>query len=330
MGAAILQNNQLVALGVAGRRRIDQDAPVQASDAFHLGSDTKAITASVVARLVERGKISWDETMDRALPNLAGDLHPSYRKVTIELLLRHLGGLPGGGAFTEEFTKGFDEQWPIERQRAWMTQRFLRDPPEYEPGTRFEYSSYDYLIIGHVLEQRTGKSWERLVQEEVFAPLSMNECGFGPTATATAPNGVWAHKVDGTGYVPTEEDNPQLIGPAGTVHCSLASWARFAAAHLGSSKHWLSPATLEYLHRPVTAPALPQGKSIALGWGVTTGGEERLLTHDGSNGYNYALIRLAPDWNGAVFVTCNAGDERAAAAAKEVSSVLLARLKDFH
>src|SRR5262249_20897660 len=150
------------------------------------------------------------------------------------------------------------------------------------------------------------------------------------TATPAKPEGVWAHKVEGTHYVPTEEDNPQLIGPAGAVHCSLASWARFAAAHLGASKGWLSPATIEYLHRPISAEGVTPGKAIALGWGVTTGGEDRLLTHDGSNGQNLAAIRLAPNWGGGVLVTVNAGDERAVAAAKETTALLLDRLKKRH
>ncbi len=147
------------------------------------------------------------------------------------MLLRHVAGLPEGGDFTPEFTAGFDDSWPVDKQRAWMAARFLSRPPAQAPGTRFAYSNYGFLIIGHVLEHATGKAWEELMRREVFEPLGMAGCGFGPTASAAHPDGNWAHDLSNGKYVPTGEDNPPLIGPAGTVHCPLADWARFASAH---------------------------------------------------------------------------------------------------
>src|SRR5439155_12134658 len=184
--------------------------------------------------------------------------------------MRHISGLPTGGAFTPEFTEGFDdEHWPIARQRAWMAERFLSRPPKETPGARFAYSNYNYLILGHVLEHATGRTWEELVRGEVFAPLAMTACGFGPTATTAHRDGTWGHDVKDGAYVPTEEDNPPLIGPAGIVHCSLESWAKFAAAHAGSGPPgWLTKASLDQLHAGITL-AGETVKDIALGWGVT-------------------------------------------------------------
>jgi CubicO group peptidase (beta-lactamase class C family) len=164
-----------------------------------------------------------------------------------------------------------------------------------------------------------------LVREEVFAPLGMTACGFGPTATAAHPDGAWGHDVKDGAYVPTEEDNPPLIGPAGTVHCSLAAWARFAAAHAGSGPAgWLTPGSLDHLHQPMALAGAPD-KDIALGWGVTRTDPPR-LTHSGSNGYNDAEIVVIPRLHAAVLVTCNAGDDRARAAAREVLDKLVDEL----
>jgi CubicO group peptidase (beta-lactamase class C family) len=255
-------------------------------------------------------------------------MDPAFRTVTLDMLMRHAAGLPSGGAFTPEFTAGFDdEHWPIARQRAWMAERFLSRPPKTAPGSQFAYSNYGYLILGHVLEHATGKTWEDLVRAEVFAPLGMTGCGFGPTATSKRPGGNWAHDVKDAAYVPTEEDNPPLIGPAGTVACPLADWAKFAAAHAGSGPSgWLAPGSLAHLHEGAALAGAPPDKGIGCGWGVTRTDPPR-LTHAGSNGYNDAEIVVIPRLRAAVLVTCNAGDERAKSAAKEMVDALVAELR---
>ncbi|MDR3683441.1 MAG: serine hydrolase [Geothrix sp.] len=325
MGAAVVRDGKTT-IAVAGQRRAGGADPVQEGDAFHLGSDTKAITASVVARLVEHGLLHWGETLAEALPGL--EMDPAFRPVTLEMVMRHVAGLPGSGAFTPEFTKGFDdEHWTLEHQRRDMTRRFLARKPDYPPGSRFVYSNYGYIILGHVLERAAGKPWEQLVQEEVFAPLHMAGCGFGPTATSKQPEGIWGHDRKDRAYVPTEGDNPPLLGPAGTVHCPLEAWAKFAAAHAGAAAPgWLTEASLRRLHEPLEVPGAGPGKAIAMGWGVTTTGSPTLLTHAGSNGFNLARIVVIPSLHAAVLVTANAGDDHAYEAVDELSDRLVHQL----
>lgn len=309
IGAAILRGDEL-SVAVAGRRRIDQKTRLTTADAFHLGSDTKAITASIVARLVDRGTLRWEETLSEAMPDF-GDMDPAFKTVTLEMLLRHVAGLPQSGAFTPEFTEGFDENWPLIQQRAWMARRFLSRPPALPPGTSFAYSNYGYLIVGHVLERATGAVWEDLARREVFEPLGMAGCGFGATSTNARPTGNWAHDVKEGQYLPTEEDNPPLIGPAGTANCTLQSWALFARAHARPDDGgWLTRSSMTHLHEGYTLAGAPPGKDVGLGWGVMRTDPPR-LTHSGSNGYNVAEIVVIPDRHAAVMVVCNAGDEGA-------------------
>jgi len=324
IGAGILRGDDLT-VAVAGVRRIDQEVALEPTDAFHLGSDTKAITASTVARLVDRGVLRWDESLAEAMPEFT-DMNPAFKAVTLEMLLRHVAGLPQSGAFTPEFTEGFDESWPVVQQRAWMARRFLSRPPLEPPGTRFVYSNYGYLIVGHILERVTGTAWEDLVRQEVFRPLGMVDCGFGPTATKATPSGSWAHDVKDGRYVPTEEDNPPLIGPAGTVHCSLEAWARFARAHAHpDAGEWLTSPSMAHLHEPNEVAGTSPGKDIGLGWGVTRTDPPR-LTHSGSNGYNVAEIVVIPRLGAAVMVVCNAGDERARDLSRRVRDLLVEEL----
>jgi hypothetical protein len=102
-------------------------------------------------------------------------------------------------------------------------------------------------------------------------------------------------------------DNPPLLGPAGTVHCSMEDWAKYARFHLraarGQEKR-LSAKTCHTLHRA------PPGSQYAAGWIVTNrpwGGGD-VLMHNGSNTLNYAVIWLAPKRNFAALETTNVGD----------------------
>src|SRR5258708_27446879 len=123
MGALVLRGNRIT-IAVTGRRRADRDARLVATDAFHLGSDTKSMTASLVARLVDRRQLRWDETLAEALPEIAPRMDPGFKSVTLDMLMRHVAGLPTGGAFTPEFTAGVDdEHLPIPPQRPCMAER---------------------------------------------------------------------------------------------------------------------------------------------------------------------------------------------------------------
>lgn len=301
-----------VAAGASGRRRVDEAAPLQPGDVFHLGSDTKAMTAFLVGKLVDDGVLGWDHTMAEVFREHAGSMHPAFRAVTVEQLLRHRGGMPDN---LEPSDLGAVKADRAERgMRPEIARVVLSGEPAYEPGKAFAYSNVGYIVVGAVLETLTDKTWETLLQIEVFDPLGMTSCGFGPTATGSDPDGVWAHAAGEEGaYVPVSIDNPPFLGPAGTVHCSLADWGKFAAAQFDRSTDALvSERTLRRLHEPTPVPD-GRGKGYALGWLVSDfeHGQGVVLTHDGSNTVNYASIAVIPELQLAVMAACNAGDARA-------------------
>jgi len=92
-GAVILQG-RTTAWGVTGVRKIGSDVKVTSNDKFHIGSCTKAMTATIIAMLVERGKLKWETTLIEAFPDMADDMCPDYRDVTLKHILAHRGGLP--------------------------------------------------------------------------------------------------------------------------------------------------------------------------------------------------------------------------------------------
>jgi CubicO group peptidase (beta-lactamase class C family) len=92
LAAAIVTSKGLIASGAVGVRKYGTNSPVTVNDQFHLGSDTKAMTATMLATLVEAAKLSWTTTIEQVFPELASKMNPGYRQVTLEQLLAHRAG----------------------------------------------------------------------------------------------------------------------------------------------------------------------------------------------------------------------------------------------
>jgi CubicO group peptidase (beta-lactamase class C family) len=154
-GAALLtiQNDRVADQAVYGVRRLGDPAAVTTDDVWNIGSDGKAMTAVMVARLVERGALSWDSTLETLLPDMATGMRPEYRTVTLLQLVTHASGLPHDikdekardALFYNESSAS-----PSERRKAYVA-RALQDPPAGRAG-RFIYSNTGFLVAAVVAE----------------------------------------------------------------------------------------------------------------------------------------------------------------------------------
>ncbi|MBV8206063.1 MAG: beta-lactamase family protein [Acidobacteria bacterium] len=319
LGGAIVLEGGGVDVAVTGVRKAGADVNATDEDDWHLGSDTKAMTATVIARLVERGKLSWESTIGETLPAESAGSPEPFRRITLLQLLSHQAGLPANLDWNEISSRGGS----LQEQRRRAVQQAGQAKLLSTPGTQFSYSNLGYVIAGAMAEHAAGRSWEELMQELVFTPLGMH-CGFGGTGTAGKIDQPWPH-ISGDHPAPNngpDEDNRPVLGPAGTVHCPLRSWASFVrdqmAGENGNGK-LLKPETYRFLHAPHF------GGNYALGWGAVDRdwGGGRVLTHAGSNTMNFAVVWMAPLRHFAVLVVTNDGEQSAAKACDEAASAMI-------
>ncbi|MCL4179706.1 MAG: beta-lactamase family protein [Verrucomicrobia bacterium] len=314
LAAAVVVDGKIVATNAVGFRKHGGTEKVTVNDKFHIGSVTKSMTATVAAMLVEQGKISWTTTIEQSLSNLGDDLHSDYRDVTLEQLLSHRGGAPGN-APKDLWSKAWTASGPPAEQRLDFVKGILARKPEAKPGTKKLYSNQGYSIAGVMLENAAGKPWEELMRSMLFEPLGMDTAGFGAPATPGEVDQPWGHtkgRLTGIKPVPPgpRADNPSAIGPAGTVHCSLADLAEYATFHMAGeqgSSELLNAESFKKLHTSA-------GDDYGLGWIVLerkwAGG--RALMHNGSNTMFYVVLWMAPERNCAVVVATNVGSVNAA------------------
>jgi CubicO group peptidase (beta-lactamase class C family) len=319
---AILIGDRLAAAGAIGIRKIGSTQPIKATDQMHIGSCTKAMTATMIGSLVEKGKLSWNSSFRTVFPEMADQFHPQFRSVTLSQLLTHRAGLPLQATWWT-----LPGSTPTEQRYALLT-GMLERPPLNQPGSTYVYSNVGYVLAGLMAERVANESWESLMRKRLFESLEMASAGFGTPGQSGMVTQPWGHHLDGKNIRPTQQDNAPAMGPAATVHCSVPDWAKFAALHLagerGDSKI-LKPETLRTLHIP------PPSCDYAGGWSVVerswAGGAA--LNHNGSNTSWFATIWLAPARNFAILVATNQGDKQAERACDETASALIRSLPAF-
>jgi CubicO group peptidase (beta-lactamase class C family) len=326
-GAAALSvvGGRVVAQAAWGVRKLGDPTKVTAQDRWHLGSDGKAMTATLAALLVADGKIAWRSTVGELFRDWK-ELHPGFAAVTLEQLLGHRGGLAH-----ETPPPIWADLWAAKDPVAGRT-RAVRALLARGPGRvgEYVYANDGYLVAGVMLERAGGKPWEVLLGERLFAPLGMRSCGFGVPATAGTVDAPWAHR-DAAGTLepvaPPRGDNPPGVGPAGTVHCALGDWARFASEHVRGERGEpttlaLDAAAWRKLHAPLA------GGDYALGWAVghAPWANGPVFAHDGSNTMFYASVAAAPARDAVLLFATNRGGDEAERAAHEVIDYLGAQL----
>jgi CubicO group peptidase (beta-lactamase class C family) len=329
MAVAVVSPDRLVGLGVAGVRARGTNDTIERTDRFHLGSCTKAVTATLAAQLVAEGKLRWDSSVGAVLGPSVASMHDEWKAVTLDELLHHRGGAPNGSDPKDWAAAWKCKESPQECRAAFVASMLSR--PLAQPRGKYVYSNQGYAIVGRMCEVAAQRDWESLVIERIAKPLGATTAGFGPPSKAA--NGKAPRGHDETGAV-KDIDNPPAIGPGGTLHLSMEDWARFVASHLrGESTPALGIPTDAFVHLH-SAPAV-DGDRYACGWRVaerTWGG--RVLTHAGSNTVWYCVAWLAPkppqDEPFAVLVACNQGGEKATQATDEAAAAAIAwwRAKD--
>ncbi len=297
LGGAVFTATETLFLGVTGVRRAGSDDKVAVDDCWHLGSNTKAMTAAVFQRLVEQGKIKDGATLAELFPAI--EVAPALAPLTADDLSAHRAGLQDDAVIGLPWlmTARGDER-PLNVQRAELAARALSAPPPGPVGT-FAYANINFIVLGAAIEQATGQPWEDVMQAEMFAPLDLASAGFG-APTDPAP---WGHAMGRPMEPGPAADNPLALGPAGTAHMSLADYGKWLQAILKGGGGWLSADGVAAMTAP---PAV--GEIYRRGWGLVP---ERpwsrgpVLAHEGSNTMWHALAIVAPGRDIAIVTVSN-------------------------
>ena len=300
--AAVVDEEGVRAVGAAGVRRQGSPEKLTVNDLIHVGSNTKAMTATMLAVLVEDGVFphGWETTIADVFPELLEEIHAGYHAVDLFQLVRMTGSIPRDA--TDWWAH--QEQPDIVERRYAILRDNLANPPAGPMG-EYLYSNLGYMVAGAMAEKLTGESWESLMEEHLFAPLGITTAGFGPPGTPGAVDQPWGHYRNQMGiWTPVQFDNAEALGPAGTVHIAIADWAKFIALWFpGQTPAILDRASLDELTDPDSG-------DYAAGWNVAQRewADGIALWHDGSNGVWRTVLWIAPELGIAYIAAANDSD----------------------
>ncbi|MCS5600251.1 MAG: beta-lactamase family protein [Rhodospirillales bacterium] len=322
LAAIVFDDQKVIASGAIGVRKFGDPTLVTIEDSFHLGSCTKAMTATLAARIVERGDISWTTTVKEALG--LHNVDSALENITLLELMSHTAGMPASlrnqwpNLYETLFYHTNWQKGPKGRAARRMVAQLLFFAPPAQAVGSYKYSNAGFMVAGAMLEAVTDTEWEDLMRTELFKPLGMKNCGFGPAARPDKVDQPWPHSlindkpvlvtrewITRTMHIRAPESwgNPRSLGPAGSVSCTISDWAKFGQLHLGDGGDFISTESMSLLHEVRNTSS-----RYALGWysskpSWAAGGTA--LTHNGSNLINFAIVRISPTKKKGVMVATN-------------------------
>jgi CubicO group peptidase (beta-lactamase class C family) len=271
---AVVKDRRLVYVRGYGWADREKKVAVGPESLFRIASISKPITAVAVLKLIERGKLSFDTRAFQFLKPtslLDGVVERRLSAITIRQLLQHTGGW--------DRSKGFDPMFRSNRiAEATNSSRpatpgkiieyMLGQPLQFDPGTRYAYSNFDYCLLGRIIEKISGQSYEAFVRENVLAPMGIKRMRIGATLHGKQAEGEVCY------YMPDESlassvfpPPPEKVPwPYGGFHleamdahggwiASAVDLARFAAAMDGLPRRALLKAEmLREMYAPPPAP----------------------------------------------------------------------------
>jgi D-alanyl-D-alanine carboxypeptidase len=289
------------------RARIDHNTK------FHIGSMDKMFTAVAIGQLVEAGKMSWDDTLAKWVPEYPDQR--TARTITVWQLLHHTAGL-GDFLVPEYFQHSKQYIDPVDYLGL-----IARQPIVSAPGKQWSYSNAGYMLLGRVVENASHERYFDYVQRHIFAPAGMTATGFDRLDEVT-PDLAVGYFHDGVFARDWKPDWLELGvegGPAGGGYSTNTDLLRFASA-LRDGK-LVQPATLKKMFSD-EVPAGPGGD--AAGFGDRVSHNRHIRGHGGGIEGTTADLQMVWETGAAVAMTSNEGPAQTWMLAEQIADMLAA------
>ncbi|PSB39837.1 hypothetical protein C7B69_01215 [filamentous cyanobacterium Phorm 46] len=247
---------------------------------FRLGSLTKQFTAMAILILQKQGKLNVHDRICTYFSNCP----TSWQAITIHQLLTHTSGIPDFNQFPDFQTTLGSPSSPTQ-----TIARFKDKPLDFQPGKKFSYSNSGYILLGAIIEQTSGKSYEAFLKENIFVPLQMVNSGYDHNKGDLA-----------IGYrdqtsVPADFIDMTIPFAAGGLYSTVEDLYRWDQA-LFTDK--LIPKNLRDMMFTPFAPTSDRngGPGYGYGWGIGEEDNHLLISHEGSiNGFHSVIARYPND-----------------------------------
>lgn len=308
LALGVIENGTVVYTRTAGELIAGSGQPVTPDTVFKIASNTKAMTTGVLARLVEAGKLGWNDPVIRYLPDFRMSDSWITREIQVRDLLIHNSGLREGA--------GDLMLWPEPNRftRADIIAGLAHLEPLHSFRSRYDYDNLMYVVAGEVAAAAAGVPYEELVRREVFRPLQMTRCQVGEWHRDEVGNIAQPHMRQGDRNVPIQTDGevvPAIASAAaGGIRCSLDDMLKWMRMWLDDGlrsergERWLSGEQRAILWTPQMPMPLSQRQrdwdgsrfnAYGYGWRLSDIDGVLRVAHTGTLSGMYSAVSLLPE-----------------------------------
>ena len=214
---AVVEKNKVILAKGFGYKDYENKVPVTENTLFAIGSCTKAFTSSLLSFPMKDGKLDFDKPVNSYLPELRFMKDEMTNNITTRDMMCHRTGLP-------------------RHDLAWYSAKTRRDSLLYiiryfEPSVAlrqtWQYNNFMFLAQGILAEKLSGKTWEELIKEKIFIPLSMNASNTSMNDHQKAPDFSYGYREDEGKVIKMKFMNIDAVGPAGSINSNakdMANW----------------------------------------------------------------------------------------------------------
>jgi CubicO group peptidase (beta-lactamase class C family) len=327
LAIAVVRNDSVVFTKGYGVRELGKPDRVTPNTLFAIGSASKAFTATLIAMLVDSGKVRWDDPATKYLPGF--QLYDPYvtRELTVRDLLTHRSGLSRGDMLWYATT--------ISRDSILHQIRYLK--PTWSFRAHFGYQNIMLLAAGQIAAHVTGESWDDLVRQRIFTPLGMTATNTSIRALRGLSDVASPHvEIDDTVRV-VPYHNIDNIGPAGSINSNVLDMARWLRFQLDGGKvgttQLVSTAAFNETHTPQTIIPLEGAMqslypgahflTYGMGWFLSDYHGREIVEHGGNIDGMTALVAQLPEEKTGVVILTNMNGT-------QLPSVLMHRVFDVY
>jgi microsomal dipeptidase-like Zn-dependent dipeptidase/CubicO group peptidase (beta-lactamase class C family) len=320
LALGVIENGKVVYSRTAGERVAGSGQHIDADTLFKIASNSKAMTTALLARLVDAGKLQWDDPVTKYLPSFR--MHDAWvtREMQVRDLLIHNSGLREGA--------GDLMLWPepnrFTRGDIIAGLAYLKPQRSFRSG--YAYDNLLYVVAGEVAAAAGGASYEDLMRREVFEPLGLARCQVGNWQRDAVGNVAQPHmQKDGSNVVigADSENVPAITSAAaGGIRCSLhdmLAWAQNWLVPTPAQQAWLSPKQRAAVWTAQTPMPISKRRrewdgthayAYGYGWRLADVDGVWAVSHTGTLNGMYSMLTLLPDMkSGFVLMTNGVGDE---------------------
>lgn len=296
-----------------GSADLQLNVPMKADMVFNIASITKQFTAIAILQLVEQGKISLQDSLQKFVPDYPSKGHT----ITIEHLLTHTSGIKD--YLQLDYTGTSMERWDFSPKQ--LIDSFKNRSLNFEPGTKFSYSNSGYYLLGYIIEKLFGKTYQAYIKDHLLTSLGMTNTYFDSDGIII-PNRVSGYRKEGNVFKNEDYWSPMIEYAAGGLISNADDLFKW---HKGLYSYQILKK--ETLDKAFTAYTLKDGTktSYGYGWFVKTTNDIRSIEHQGGlPGFNCNEIYYPAD-DVFISILCNRGSAPINDLSTGISTIVLNR-----